>query len=293
MKNTLTIGWLYPDLMSTYGDRGNILVLQKRCQWRDIGVSLLNITDQTKSEEMEKIDLLFGGGAQDREQTIVMQDLQKKKTAIAKVIDDNKPALFVCGAPQLMGKYYEPAEGKRIEGLGIFDMITRHPGKSADRLIGNIIAEVNWQNLASPTVIASEAKQSQDSGKARMTKKEIAASPELALRKTEGAPRNDIIVGFENHGGRTQLGKDALPFAKVIKGNGNNGKDHTEGVVYKNAIGCYFHGPLLPKNPIIADWLIQRALEVKYKETISLKPLDDTLELRAQKAIALKLKVGV
>jgi lipid II isoglutaminyl synthase (glutamine-hydrolysing) len=262
MTHKLNIGWLYPDLMSTYGDRGNILVLTKRCEWRGIEVSVLKITESTSLEELKKVDLLFGGGAQDREQTIVMQDLMKKKTTITDLIDTNKPALFVCGAPQLMGKYYEPAEGERIEGLGIFDMVTKHPGKHAKRLIGNTVAEVLWQNFQ-PTPIS---------------------------HKTLAATH---IVGFENHGGRTQLGKDALPFAQIIKGYGNNGKDKTEGVVYKNAIGCYFHGPLLPKNPVIADWLIQVALEVKYKETIQLKPLDDTLELQAQKAIAMKLGVGV
>jgi CobQ-like glutamine amidotransferase family enzyme len=256
MKQQLTIGWLYPELMSTYGDRGNIIVLTKRCEWRDIDVAILRINEETTNSQLSTVDLLFGGGAQDREQTIVMQDLHKKKAAIEKIIEDNTPSLFVCGAPQLMGKYYEPAIGERIEGLGIFDMVSKHPGKHQSRLIGNTVAEVAWENLGEPG-------------------------------------RKDIIVGFENHGGRTYLGHNAKPFAKVIKGYGNNGKDHTEGVVYKNAIGCYFHGPLLPKNPAIADWLIQKALEVKYKENISLKQLDDTAELQAQKAIAMKLGIGV
>lgn len=256
MKKSLRIGWLYPDLMSTYGDRGNILCLTKRCEWRDIAVSVLKITPSTKSEEITSIDLLFGGGAQDREQAMVMHDLRTKQQAIRQIIDADKPALFVCGAPQLMGTYYEPAEGERIEGLGIFDMVSKHPGKNDDRLIGNIVAEIRWENLGMNA-------------------------------------RPDIIVGFENHGGRTYLGKDARPFAKVLKGFGNNGKDGTEGVVYKNAIGCYFHGPLLPKNPSIADWLIQKALEVKYGESFQLKPINDTLELQAQKAIVLRLGVSI
>src|SRR6476619_1118992 len=111
MKNnlSLTIGWLYPDLMSTYGDRGNMLVLTKRCEWRGIDVSILKIMQDTPQEELKKIDILFGGGAQDREQSIVVNDLQKKKEAIKETIENNKPALFVCGSPQLMGKYYEPA----------------------------------------------------------------------------------------------------------------------------------------------------------------------------------------
>ncbi len=99
------------------------------------------------------------------------------------------------------------------------------------------------------------------------------------------------IVGFENHGGRTYLGPNAKPFAKIVKGFGNNGEDSTEGVIYKNAIGSYFHGPLLPKNPEIADWLIKKALFVKYKKNIELSPLDDTLEENAKTAIASRLGI--
>ncbi len=94
------------------------------------------------------------------------------------------------------------------------------------------------------------------------------------------------LVGFENHSGKTYLKKGATPLGMVQKGRGNNGKDRTEGCIYKNAIGCYMHGSLLPKNPKLADWLLQKALEVKYGKEIKLKDLDDTLEIQAhQKAI--------
>jgi CobQ-like glutamine amidotransferase family enzyme len=249
---SLTIAWLYPELMSTYGDRGNITVLTKRCTWRSVNISVVNINENSSQNQLKSVDFIFGGGAQDREQEIVMADLRKKGETIKKLIEQNIPALFVCGSPQLMGKYYEPAEGKRIEGLGIFDMVSKHPGANKPRLIGNVVAKVNIPDM-----------------------------------------QNEIIVGFENHGGRTYLGKDAKPFAKVIKGYGNNGEDGTEGVVYKNAIGCYFHGPLLPKNPHVADYLIAKALEVKYKEKIVLEELDDELEKKAKRAIALRLGVAL
>ncbi|MEK7571597.1 MAG: cobalamin biosynthesis protein CobQ [Patescibacteria group bacterium] len=275
MKYTLTIGWLYPELMSTYGDRGNIMVLQKRCIWRDIEVTILPITKETTDTQLQSIDLLFGGGAQDRAQEMVMDDLRKRGKVIKKLIEQDVPALFVCGAPQLMGTYYEPAEGKRIEGLGIFDMVSKHPGTKAERLIGNLVAEINID------VIARSQKTTKQS------LKKIAVSSFDTVRTS----RNDVIVGFENHGGRTYLGENTKPFAKVIKGFGNNGKDGTEGVVYKNAIGCYLHGPLLPKNPGLADYLITQALEVKYKEEITLAPLDDSLEKKAQEMILQKLGI--
>ena len=89
------------------------------------------------------------------------------------------------------------------------------------------------------------------------------------------------LVGFENHSGKTYLKKGAQPLGKIKSGFGNNGEDQTEGCIYKNAIGCYMHGSLLPKNPQLADWLLQKALEVKYGKEIELKPLDDFLETQA------------
>ena len=88
------------------------------------------------------------------------------------------------------------------------------------------------------------------------------------------------IVGFENHGGRTYI-KDNKPLGKVLYGAGNDGKSGYEGVVYKNVIGTYLHGPLLPKNPQLADWLISHALEQKYGKKIELAPLDDSQEKEA------------
>lgn len=88
------------------------------------------------------------------------------------------------------------------------------------------------------------------------------------------------IVGFENHGGRTFIGKNK-PLGKVLYGSGNDGKSGYEGVVYKNVIGTYLHGPLLPKNPQLADELILRALKKKYGEDVTLSPLDDSQEKAA------------
>lgn len=88
------------------------------------------------------------------------------------------------------------------------------------------------------------------------------------------------IVGFENHGGRTYINNNK-PLGKVLYGSGNDGKSGYEGIVYKNVIGTYLHGPLLPKNPQLADWLIQRALERKYEKKVNLEPLDDSQEKEA------------
>ena len=99
--------------------------------------------------------------------------------------------------------------------------------------------------------------------------------------RLEGA--EGILVGFENHSGRTHLGPAGTPLGEVIKGYGNNGEDGTEGCVYRHAIGTYLHGSLLPKNPSLADWLILHALRKRH-DLEELPPLDDTLEEEAHRA---------
>lgn len=242
----LNIAWLYPDLMSTYGDRGNVIVLEKRCLWRAIEVHIVPVTLETSPKLLRASDLIFMGGAQDRQQKLAGQDfLGNKGPVVKELVEKGVPALFVCAAYQFAGHYYRPYKGKDIPGAGIFDLTTHHPGDQAKRLIGNVVAE-----LIHPMEIQGKT-----------------------------------IVGFENHGGRTVLGPDISPLAKVKRGNGNNGKDGLEGAFYKHAIGSYFHGPLLPKNPHLADWLIAKAIEVKYKSGVSLAPLNDTLEYQAHEQL--------
>ena len=85
------------------------------------------------------------------------------------------------------------------------------------------------------------------------------------------------LVGFENHSGLTFLGERATPMGRVRVGRGNNGRDATEGAIYRHAVGCYLHGALLPKNPALTDWLIQAGLRRRYG-TFDLAPLDDAVE---------------
>ena len=103
---------------------------------------------------------------------------------------------------------------------------------------------------------------------------------------TINTPEFGEVVGYENHSGLTKLGENALPFGTVTSGAGNNGQDFTEGVRYHNCIGTYLHGPFLPKNPRITDFLIKKALENQTGKTQSLKPLNDQIELRAHKVAA-------
>ena len=91
------------------------------------------------------------------------------------------------------------------------------------------------------------------------------------------------VVGFENHCRRTFL-NNHTPFGKVEYGNGNNENDGVEGVIYKNVIGTYLHGPLLPKNPHLCDYIIKKALQNKYEDVV-LQDLDDSIEITANRYI--------
>ena len=99
------------------------------------------------------------------------------------------------------------------------------------------------------------------------------------------------MVGYENHGGRTHLGNGVEPMGRVLHGHGNDGQTGAEGCLYKNVVGTYVHGPLLPKNPGVADYLLSRALERKYGDG-ALEPLDDEAELAANATMLERLTSG-
>ena len=98
-----------------------------------------------------------------------------------------------------------------------------------------------------------------------------------------------VVVGFENHGGRTRLGSGLTPLGAVLKGCGNNGQDGTEGVRYRNVFGTYSHGPVLPLNPALCDLLLETALRQKYGEEVKLEPLPDGAETAARSALLKRL----
>lgn len=228
---------LYPDLLNLYGDRGNIITLRQRCAWRGIRLTVHPVSLNQPFPDAP-LDLLFMGGDQDREQEVVVKDLQSRHAqTIRDAVEEGVPFLAVCGSYQLLQKYYRPAQGADLVGLGIFDAYTVHPGHDVARCVGNVVVESPYGS----------------------------------------------IVGFENHGGRTYLGQDVEPLGRVTSGCGNNGVDGTEGARVANVIGTYVHGSLLPKNPQLADYLLQLALRRRFPNA-RLGPLDDRLEWQAHDA---------
>ena len=131
---------LYPDHMNIYADRGNILFLRRRCEWRGIGFSYAGAGPGDRIEPADH-DLLYMGGGQDRDQVMVARDLvETKREALAAAVGDGAVMLAVCGGYQLLGHSYELG-AERIPGLGLADLETvREPG---ERLIGNVAIEAD------------------------------------------------------------------------------------------------------------------------------------------------------
>ncbi|BCV24246.1 type 1 glutamine amidotransferase [Gelria sp. Kuro-4] len=249
----LRIAHLYPGLLNLYGDRGNILVLTQRAKWRDLDVEVdeLSLGDVLPAGAY---DLLFLGGGPDQEQSIVGQDLQQKAAALLESVEDGAVLLSICGGYQLLGQYYRTRAGEEIPGIGLFSVYTE---AGTRRLEGNIAVSVPFLQAACP------------------------------------------VIGFENHSGQTFFLSDTasrgeettLPLGHVLFGFGNNASEGLEGARYKNAFGTYLHGPLLAKNPHLADYLLTLALARRYGP-VRLAPLTDTLEYQANSAVYQRYRPG-
>ena len=239
----LRILHLYDQYLNIYADRGNIAVLRQRCAWRGIDVEVDGLAPG-ETFEPGTYDLLYIGGGQDRDQQMIAERMAIDNGAALQVAGtDGTVVLAVCGGYQLLGSHYLDTTGVRQPGVGLLDLYTE---AGETRMIGNVAIESELP----------------------------AIGPRPALVTT--------IVGFENHAGRTHLGASATPLGRVLAGHGNDGASGQEGCRLGNVVGTYLHGPLLPRNPELADWLIAGALaHSDGPDAAVLEPLDDALAGRA------------
>jgi lipid II isoglutaminyl synthase (glutamine-hydrolysing) len=232
----ITVGHLYPDYLNIYADRGNIAVLERRASLRghELDVRAIGLGGAVEPAH----DLLYVGGGQDREQTMIAPDLAAKGDMIRNAVEHGAALLAVCGGYQLLGRGYLGRDGSFMPGAGLFPHETV---AGEQRMIGDVLLECEL---------------------------------EAGDRRT--------LAGFENHAGRTRLDAGAEPLGRVVAGFGNDGHSGFEGCRVGRALGTYLHGPLLPRNPWLADWLLAQALaHATGSDPSPLEPLDDELEAEA------------
>jgi lipid II isoglutaminyl synthase (glutamine-hydrolysing) len=229
--STLRVGLVYPELLGTYGDRGNAVVLVQRARWRGIPAALVEVAADAPMPA--SLDIYLLGGGEDDPQHLAAANLRAARGALDQALHGGAVMLAVCAGFQLVGHRYVLADGSVLDGVGLLDLETR---ASPDRLIGEVVVE-----------------------------------PELPLPP---------ITGFENHSGRTTLGPGVAPLGRVVVGGGNGDGHGVDGVRHGRIVGTYLHGPVLPRNPALADHLLQLAVG-----DAALAPLDATWEerLRAER----------
>lgn len=215
---------LYPDLLNLFGDKGNIMALEKRCLWREIGAEIIEIKGDNLPD-LENTDILYLGGSSEAEQNQVINKLEKIKDKLKDYAENGGCILATCGGFQMLGE---------------LDIINVKSKTAQKRASGNVVMECEFNG------------------------------------------EKILVSGFENHAYITDIG-DLMPLGNILEGFGNNGMGF-EGAIYKNVVATNLHGPILPKNPALCDYILKKVLEKKYGE-ISLSPLNDNFETIASKNI--------
>ena len=204
--STLRLVWVYPDLLSTYGDRGNLLILQRRARLRGLEAEQILVNADRPVPRQGDIYLL--GGGEDLPQILAARRL-RGDGGLRAAAERGAVIFAVCAGYQLLGTEFGGEEGQPVAGLEILDI---RSGRGERRGVGEILADVD---------------------------------PALGLPP---------LTGFENHQGVTRRGPGVAPLARVLAGVGNG--DGTEGVWARRVIGTYLHGPVLVRNPGLADLLL-------------------------------------
>ncbi|MDH6117766.1 glutamine amidotransferase [Kitasatospora sp. GAS204B] len=222
--SSLRLVWIYPDLLSTYGDRGNALVVERRARQRGLNVQRVDVRSDQPVPTSGDIYLI--GGGEDRPQRLAAERL-RQDSGLPRAVDNGAIVFSVCAGYQILGHEFINDLGQREPGLGLLDVWSTR-GEGA-RNVGDVLAEPD-QRLALPT-----------------------------------------LTGFENHQGVTHLGQGVAPLAHVTAGGGNGDGTGTEGAWRDTVFGTYLHGPVMARNPAVADLLIKLALDVN-----ALPPADTT-----------------
>jgi lipid II isoglutaminyl synthase (glutamine-hydrolysing) len=227
--SAVRVALLYPELLGTYGDRGNARVLVQRLTWRGLPVELVEAPWGVPAPA--SCDIYVLGGGEDSPQASAAAALISEGV-VHRAVEDGAAVLGICAGFQILGHSFFGPDGKARPGLGLLDCTTAR--RATPRIVGEILVEAN------PVV---------------------------------GLP---ALSGYENHAGLTDLGAGATPLGRVDVGVGNG--DGTEGAIGGRVVGTYLHGPVLARNPALADMILSWFAG-------ELEPLDDSeiSELREER----------
>lgn len=228
-ESAVRVGLVYPELLGTYGDRGNALVLAQRCHWRDQPADVVEIA--AGAPIPDSLDVYLFGGGEDAPQAMAAAGMRASRANVERAQQGGAVVFAVCAGFQNLGASYTLPDGTVIDGMGLVDAVTV---AGSPRLIGEVVVE-------------------------------------------PGAPL-PRLTGFENHGGRTTLGPGVRPLGRVVTGGGNGDGSKADGVLGDRLVATYLHGPVLPRNPALADHVLEWVLG-------DLAPLDSVWEerLRAER----------
>jgi len=213
---------IYPDILGTYGDRGNALALVHRARARGLGARVIEVS--TKESVPESAEVYLLGGGEDSAQQLGLAQLRQDSN-LGRALGEGATCLAVCAGFQLLAREFTSSAGRTEQGLGVLDVACGR--LTGQRAVGEIVTE------------------------------------------PVGIPGLPTLTGYENHLGDAVLGPDARPLGRLVSGIGN-GDRRTEGAVQGNIVATYLHGPVLVRNPALADHLLERS-------TGPLTPYDDEL----------------
>ena len=208
MPDDLTVVHVYPELLGTYGDRGNLLALVHRAEARGLRCRVVEVAVDAGLPRLA--DVYVVGGGEDSAQLLAARALLADRQA--PVVLGAHPTLAVCAGLQLLARSFEDGQGRVHRGLGLLDVTC---GRLPERAVGEVVSEPAGLDL--PT-----------------------------------------LTGYENHSGTAELHDGAEPLGRLVAGTGN-GDGRSEGVQQGHVLATYLHGPVLVRNPALADLLLTRA----------------------------------
>jgi CobQ-like glutamine amidotransferase family enzyme len=219
-NDPVQIALVYPDLLGTYGDSGNVTILAQRLRWRGIGVQVLTVL--AGDPVPANADLYVLGGGEDLPQAFATRELMGPRP-LHQAVRTGAVVFAVCAGLQILGGSFVGPDGVEADGLGLLDCRTVRG--TGPRAVGELVVDAD--------------------------------------------PADDLppLTGYENHGGMTTVGPSSRPAGRVRSGVGNG--DGTDGAVSGRVYGTYLHGPVLARNPALADLLLSWVVG-------PLSPLDDT-----------------